>query len=199
MLIPELNLSYGQLAWALNLGAPPLRQMLDQLNYLRQLGIPFSATERRHGRGHRRRYGYDHLIECGVGLYALRQRIRPADVKLVLITHRADARKMYRKALADQPESALRAPWVKSRGAIVPLLGKEIWLRMHDRFAEAPGTFDVVGTGHLEAAPPGSTLFDMVERYQGEPMRGLVPLSRLVLQWTAWALEAPEIKPGPKA
>jgi len=36
-----------------------------------------------------------------------------------------------------------------------------------------------------------------VEQFDDDTL-ALVPLSRLVLEWTAWALEAPEIKPGPK-
>jgi hypothetical protein len=198
VLIPELNLSYGQVAWVLNAGAPAPRALLDQLNYLRQLGIPFSPKERRHGRGHRLRYGYDHLVECGVGLYALRHHIKPADVKRVLVTHRVQMRARYRQALGEQPEAALRADWVKSGGTIGVLLGDEIWLRLHDRFAEEPGAFELVGPGDLDV-PEGSGVFDLVERFHGQQMRGLVPLTRLVLQWTAWALKAPETKPGPKA
>jgi len=37
-----------------------------------------------------------------------------------------------------------------------------------------------------------------VERFHGQQIRGLVPLTRLVVKWTALALEAPDMRPGPK-
>jgi hypothetical protein len=37
----------------------------------------------------------------------------------------------------------------------------------------------------------------MTERYPGETARMLLPLTRLVFELVAWALEAPETKPGP--
>jgi hypothetical protein len=43
MIVPtKLNLTHGQVAWALARGAPPAALLLDQLRYLRQLGVPFS-------------------------------------------------------------------------------------------------------------------------------------------------------------
>jgi hypothetical protein len=36
------------------------------------------------------------------------------------------------------------------------------------------------------------------ELYPGEKARTLVPLRRLVLELVAWALEAPETRPGPQ-
>jgi len=198
MEIPPLDLSFGQLAWALNRGAPPPQTLIDQLTYLRQLGIPFSGKERRRGRGHRLHYRYEHLIECGVALYALRQHVKPADVKKVLVHHRAAMREQYRAALAEVPLAALGAPWVKSRGAERPLMPPGRWIRVHDRFADKPGTFELVGPGELEALKEFG-LFSMIERYPGERVRGLVPLTELALEWTAWALVAPETKPGPKA
>src|SRR5664279_2952898 len=107
--IPELNLSYGQLAWALSAGAEPDDGLFHQLNYLRQLGVPLSLEERRALRSYRRHYGYDHLIECGVGLFALRHHVKPADVKLVLVTNRTAMRALYRRALAELPKEALDA------------------------------------------------------------------------------------------
>jgi hypothetical protein len=197
MLIPELDLTTGQVGWVLNAGAPAPRQMLNQLNYLRQLGIPFSPSERNQGRGHRLRYDFDHLMETGLALYALRIHLKPADIQELLVTQREDRRAHCRQALREQPEAALTADWVRSAGAIVPTLGNEIWMRMHDRYAEKPGQIDILGFDAL-TAPEGFTPFDLVERFHGQQIRGLVPLTRLVVQWTALALEAPAIRPGPK-
>jgi hypothetical protein len=44
-------------AWALARGQPPSDQLIDQLRYLRQLGVPFSKAELGAGSGNRIRYG----------------------------------------------------------------------------------------------------------------------------------------------
>ena len=72
----------------------------------------------------------------------------------------------------------------------VPLLGNEIFLRLHDRHAEAPGKIEVLG-------PDQVIPFGLAELYPGEQTRTLVPLTRLVLELVAWAMEAPQTRPGP--
>jgi hypothetical protein len=197
MLVPHLDLSLGQVAWAINLGRPPAKPMLNQLNYLRQLGIPMAVTGRGAGRGNRVRYGFYDLIEAGLALYAVQHGLKPVDLKKLFIDQREAMREDYRQALKSQPESRLQEPWVKQRGIAGPVFADERWLRLHDRYADKPGTYDFVG---LEALQSDSGLqpFDLAETYPGEAPRGLVPLTRLMLRWIAWALEAPEVKTGPK-
>ena len=197
MLIPELDLTTGQVGWVLNDRAPAPRVMFNQLNYLRQLGIPFSPSERHQGRGHRLRYDFDHLMETGLALTGLRLHLKPADIQELFVAQRADRRLRCRQALAEQPEAALTADWVRSAGAVVSVLGNEIWMRLHDRYAEKPGEIEMLGFEAL-TMPEGFTPFDMVERFHGQQIRGLVPLTRLVVKWTALALEAPDMRPGPK-
>ena len=194
--IPKLSLSLGQVAWSLNFGQPPQRHLLDKLNYLRQLGIPFSQ-EKRAGRGNRVIYGYDDLIECGVALYALNNGMKPADLQKILADQRSHMRKLYRQALREQPEAALSSKWVKSRGQEIPILAKEIFLRLHDRYSDTPWRIDEIGMDDM-AKEGIQSPFDLVERYINHPSRRIVSLTRLVLQWTAWALEAPEFRTGPK-
>jgi hypothetical protein len=83
---------------------------------------------------------------------------------------------------------------VKSRGHIVPVLGDEIFLRLHDRYSNAPGRVDVLEQHEIKSLSEFSLL---KETYPGEEARTLLPLTRLVLELVAWAQEAPEIKPGP--
>jgi len=66
----ELSLTHGQVAWALARGQPPTALLLDQLRYLRQLGVPFSKSELGGGRGNRIHYGFDHLIELGGAVWS---------------------------------------------------------------------------------------------------------------------------------
>ena len=191
--VPALDLTHGQVAWALNRGASPQERMLDQLRYLRQLGVPFDKAELGSGRGNRIRYDYDHFIEAGVALFALQRGVKPQAIASFLKDNRPRLRELYHQAFLDQPAGALEAEWVKSRGRIGTLLADEMFLRLHDRYAETSGQIEVLGREHL------ADLYDfgmLVERYPGDDARTLVPLTRLVLELVAWAQEAPEIKPG---
>jgi hypothetical protein len=113
----DLRLMHGQVAWALARGQPPSEQLIDQLRYLRQLGVPFSKAELGAGSGHRIRYGFDHLIELGVAVFGLERGMRPREVAKILVDHRAELRRCYRDTLAVLPENAFTDEWVKSRGA----------------------------------------------------------------------------------
>jgi hypothetical protein len=75
----DLHLTHGQVAWTLARGLPPSRALLDQLRYLRQLGVPFPKDELGGGRGHRIWYGFDQLIELGVAVFGLRRGMAPRD------------------------------------------------------------------------------------------------------------------------
>jgi hypothetical protein len=191
----DLSLTHGQVAWVLSRGMPPSRELHDQLRYLRQLGVPFTKYELGMGSGNRIRYGFDHLIELGVALFGLRRGMAPREVAGILVNHRDELRQCYRDTLAALPAQAFEAEWVKSRGALVPIMGEERFIRMHDRYSQKPGTFDVVQGGGFASL---MQLNMITEKYPGEEVRMLLPLSRLVLELLAWAREAPEIKPGRK-
>ena len=190
MNVPHLDLSLHQLAWALCMGQEPSRHVLDRLNYLRQLGIP-SAVKVTPGSGNRRRYNYFDLVEAGVALYGLNNGMKPADLKNLLVDRREEMKGYYKQALAEQPEAQLSSDWVRSRGKISVLLANSIELRMHDRYSSTPGKIEV-GQGVDNGLPT----FDMVEHISADQTVRLCPLTKLALQWTAWALEAPEVKPG---
>jgi hypothetical protein len=193
--IPKLDLSHGQVAWALSLGKPPEQKLLDQMRYLRQLGIPFTRSELGMGRGNRVRYDFDHLTEVGVGVAALRRGMTPKEIAGLLVKNRKELRAIYREAYLSQPNGALEADWIKSRGKVVPLLEKERFLRLHDRYSDSPGKIERI---RQEEVSDPLQLFSMVERYPGEKLRTLFPLTRLTLELVAWALEAPETRTGPQ-
>jgi hypothetical protein len=190
----DLSLTHGQVAWALARGQPPSAQLIDQLRYLRQLGVPFSKAELGGGSGHRLGYGFNHLIELGVAVFGLERGMRPREIARILVDHRAELRRCYRDTLAALPESAFEAEWVKSRGVVVPIMNDRL-LRLHDRYSERPGSFELVPGDSLAAF---FQLHTVTERYPGGQVRTLLPLTRLVIELVAWAREAPEIKPGPK-
>jgi hypothetical protein len=192
--VPELQLSHGQVLWALARGMLPEQRLIDQVRYLRQLGVPFRPSEQGTGRGNRLRYSYEHLIELGVAIFALRRGLQPREITGFLVGKRKHLRELYRKAFCDQPETAVDAGWVKSRGRVVPLLANEIFLRLHDRYSKEPGRLELLTGDSL--VDPGEW-FMPVEVYPGEQARTLVPLTRLALELVTWAKEAPELKPGP--
>jgi hypothetical protein len=55
--------------------------------------------------------------------------------------------------VAALPEAAFAAEWVKSRGAMVPLI-EETFLRLHDRYSERPGSFELVAGDSFDAFKP---------------------------------------------
>src|SRR6201984_2193537 len=108
----DLSLTHGQVAWALARGQPPSDQLIDQLRYLRQLGVPFSTAELGAGSGNRIRYRFDHLIELGVAVFGLERGMRPREIARILVDHRAELRRCYRDTVAALPECACEAEWV---------------------------------------------------------------------------------------
>lgn len=190
---PALSLSHGQVAWALSRGLPPPPELLDQLRYLRQLGVPFERGELGMGRGYRVRYRFDHLIELGIALFGIRRGMAPREIATLLVTNRAQLREAYRRAWAEQPAAAVDEPWIKSRGAWTPIFAEEVFLQLHDRHSERPGTFEEIRVRDIAVL---MQIAIGAEKYPGEAVRTLLPLTRLILEHVAWAREAPETRPG---
>jgi hypothetical protein len=71
----------------------------------------------------------------------------------------------------------------------------EAFFRLHDRYAEQPGSYQLVPGDPFAMLQQFATV---TERYPGGETRTLVPLTRLVIELVAWARAAPEIKPGRK-
>jgi hypothetical protein len=192
--VPKLILSHGQVVYALSRGSAPDPVMIDQIRYLRQLGVPFGKYELGVGRGNRVRYRYEHLIELGVALWALERGMKPKEVVKFLVEQRRYLRQLYVRAFTVMPETTLQRSWVKSRGRIKPIMEDEIFLRFHDRYSEAPGKIEMLGLDEIKDL---KELFVTAEKYPGEEARTLLPLTRLAFELVAWAFEAPEVKPGP--
>jgi len=193
--LPQLSLSHGQVLSALSAGLPVSQMLVDELRYLRQLGVPFKESELGGGRGNQIRYRFEHLIEVGVAVFALRHGMRPREIAGYLKKYRKYLRQAYRKAFLDQPETAITQDWVKSRGKHVPMLENELFIRLHDRYSATPGKYDLL---RLDEVTDLRDVMGMVERFPGGETRTLVPLKKLVLELVAWALEAPVTKPGPQ-
>lgn len=191
--LPDLDLSFGQMLWAVRYGGEPDQRFRDQIRYLRLLDIPAASAAQASGPGKAIRYGFHDLVELGLAVTALDLGFRPKDIAATLVGCRAAMHRLYREAWLELPDAALEAEWVKSRGRIGAMVDEELVLSLHDRRSAKWGQIDIVSA---EEAGEGLPLFEPVERFANEPPRRLLPLKRLMLQWVAWALEAPEIKPG---
>jgi hypothetical protein len=139
-------------------------------------------------------YHFEHLIELGVAVWAIERGMKPKEIAMILVERLTLLRKLYKKSFVNQPESAIDAAWVKSRGRLVPLLGDELFLRLHDRYSEKPGRIEALGLDEVESL---RDFLLLAEKYPGEKARTLLPLTRLTLELVAWAREAPLLKPGP--
>jgi hypothetical protein len=73
----------------------------------------------------------------------------------------------YRDIVAALPAAAFEAEWVKSQGAVVPLIN-ETFLRLHDRYAEQPGSYELVPGDPLALLQQFATV---TERYPGGETR----------------------------
>jgi len=194
--VPHLDLTYGQVAWALCHGQAPDRRTLDAMRYLRQLGVPLSAEEQGSGSGNRLSYSFDQLIEIAAALYAVRRGIKPRHAAAALVADRAAFRKLCRSQFKACPLAALEAPWVKSAGKILPTMADERFLRLHERSQTTAGRIESMSLEEVLGYQAG--LGDQVERY-GQTVYVLVPIRRVMLEAVAWALVAPVTPPGRKS
>ncbi len=195
--IPQLSLTQGQVLWALCHGEYPreakLKQLVEQLRYLRQLGVPFNEKSRGQGRGNRVRYNFEELAELGIAVYALRRGMRPKEVAQILTAQRKDIRQQCTEAVEAQPEAGLHHDWVKSRGKSYPILGNQRFLRFHNRYSETAGMYEIIGPSEAKQL---EDIFGTKETFPDGESFVLIPLARIVLPLLAWALEAPDIRPG---
>ena len=193
--IPDLHLTQGQLLWAIKYGREPDARMKYQVRYLRALDIPLASSRQASGPGKRITYDFFDLIEAGVAITGLDLGFRPKDIAAVLVERRDDAHRFYAEVWHELPDASLEQDWVRSRGRVGALLGDEVYIRLHDRRSQKWGQLDFVTSAEGGEDLP---ILEPVERFDGEAPRRLLPLKRLMLQWVAWALEAPPIKPGRK-
>jgi len=193
--IPELHLTQGQLLWAIKYGREPDARLKYQVRYLRALDIPPASAKQASGPGKRITYDFFDLIEAGVAITGLDLGFRPKDIAAVLVEQRETMRRVYADAWRELPDLALTQEWVRSRGRVGVLMDEEIYIRLHDRRSDRWGELDLIKRLEIDGT---LRIFEPVERFFREAPRRLLPLKRLMLQWVAWALEAPEIKPGRK-
>ena len=191
-------LSFGQVAQAICYGNTPDPETVDRLRYLRQLGIPFSESERT-GSGFRKNYTFDQLFECALAVEWIRWGGKPRHVAEAILRNRADVGDVGRKVLKGLKDEDLKRA-LSLKGGLHQPTGDEILailsreaknsiygLDLVKRSAKTPGA----GTEGLEFA----RRLPVFGRATYEPV---VPLFQLVASLVAHARNAPETRPGPR-
>lgn len=186
-----LSLSFGQVAWSLCRGRKPDTVTLDRLRYLRQLHVPFGNQPQ--GTGNRRTYLFEHLILCGLGVEAMRRGMKPSDAALAMQKRRKQIVQYVSQYFDDLPEDWMRGTWVEARA--IPMLSHEIYVALKGKRTSAPGTFQIID--QVDPDNPLDTLMGKVsiQEENGE-LVPLLPLTRLLIEWVAWARQAPETPAG---
>jgi hypothetical protein len=87
----------------------------------------------------------------------------------------------------------LQADWVKSRGKLISVLEHEHFLRLHNRYSDTPGHYEIVVPN---TATTLDDVFGLRERFADGATVVEIPLTRLVLELVYWAQQAPVIRPG---
>ena len=108
--------------------------------------------------------------------------MKPQEVAKFLIYQRKSPRRCTQRHFWNSRSEAIDAVWVKSCGRFVPLLGNEIFLRLHDRYSIMPGKIELVQQDEISQL---SDFLALAEKYPGEKTCTLLPLTRLIpeLKW----------------
>lgn len=191
--LPDLALSHGQLLWAVSLGRDPSEEVRDRVRYLRLKGIPRPELAEGPGSGHQYVYTFDDLILVGLGLLALADGYKPGKLREYLVEERQRFLNIVHEAWLDLPEDILGDPVCKSRDAHSIMYEYEFYVRLSGRSRQEDGRLEFVPMLLEPNAPP-----EMVELVPGELPAKLYPLKQWMPRWVAWALDAPQVRRGPK-
>jgi hypothetical protein len=142
-------------------------------------------------------YSYEEVVEMAVALFAIRCGVRPYLVADYLVTNRTTLHRTFRRALATQPATVLKASWVKSREKHQTVLANKQLLRLHDRMRYASDSYDLVQPG-MDPELADRCGQEELGLFPDATADTRIPLTRLVLELIYWAERAPDIKPGRK-
>jgi hypothetical protein len=191
--LPDLQLTHGQLLWALSLGHEPSKEVQDKIRYLRQIGIPRPKAESV-GRGYHITYGFDDLVLVGFGMLGLSEGFKPRALVKYLVEQRSAVLDIIREVWTLLPENLLELPWVRSRGQRKDERLEPFYLRLHGRARGAMAGIELVKGEGNEASPH----LIPYETIPGEAPAKLFEIDYWVPQWVAWACDAPNLPRGPK-
>ena len=189
MQIPSLELSLGQLLWAVSLGQEPSPEVRDRARYLALQGIPRAGHEQGPGKGQRIVYDSDDLILVGLALLALAEGYKPRVMKDYLVRQRERFLREVHTVWESLPEGILDDPDTFKRNTF-SLYEDDYYVRLSGRGRGEPADLEFVSP---QTGPPY-----MAEVMPGEEPAKVFPLKFWMPKWVGWALRAPAKTPGPK-
>jgi hypothetical protein len=193
--LPQLSLTFGQIAWILGGAKEPTPELLSQLRHFRTLGIPFKPNELGQGRGNRMRYSYDHCMEIRVAQVGQRRGIKPSEMAVMLINNRSVLRPLYRKAFQEQPEELTGGPIAKDAIRLAYALKDELFIRFRDHNMPRAGEIDILDRKDYLTM----NLYEWSREVDpADALRTLMPITRMAIELVAIAREVPHIRPGPQ-
>lgn len=189
--IPELELSHGQLLWAIALGNDPSAEARDRARYLRLLGIPRPPAGKGPGSGQRIVYGFDDLVLVGLGMLALSNAFPPRTIKKGLVDRRSSLLMGVHSAWLDLPADIVDDPVSISRGKKLFGYESEFYVSFSGFGRGKQSKLDFIQTSKNPMQP--------VKIIPGESPEILFSLKQWMPQWVAWALRAPKQTRGRKS
>jgi hypothetical protein len=188
-----MSLTRGQVAWAVCWGRTPEQPVLDQLRYLKQLGIPFEDGAQGKGRGNRLTYTFYDLMDAAVAMEALRWGI-PARLLKHLVERRPAIRKAYLKCFKNIPEAAYADLAALKPTTQTTVFENDVYIFFQGRFSSSPGDTDIVDTTNLSPTAAEVAL----NHFMHGPDVTAISLRRLIVPMMLLAAKAPYIPTGPK-
>jgi hypothetical protein len=185
-IIPNLELTHGQMLQAIAFGREPGAEVRDKARYLRQLGIP-RPPGAGPGKGQRVVYGFDDLALVGFGLLALGEGYRPRVLTELMAHGRVELVGYIRAAWTNYTEEFVNGAWTKMRGKSLTTLAEPWYLRLHGRAGKQMAGIELV-QGRGDDASSAVVPYEVIP---GEAPAKLFEIDYWLPQWVAWACAAP--------
>ncbi len=185
-MIPNLELTHGQMLQAIAFGREPGAGVRDKARYLRQLGIP-RPPGAGPGKGQRIVYGFDDLALVGFGLLALGEGYRPRVLTELMAHGREELVGHIHSAWTGYTEDFVNEPGFKNLGKSMTTLAEPWYLRLHGRAGRQMAGIELV-QGRGDETSPVVVPYEVIP---GEAPAKLFEIDYWLPQWVAWARSAP--------
>ncbi|WP_158886642.1 hypothetical protein [Rhodanobacter sp. L36] len=193
-MVPRFALTRGQVAWTVCRGQTPEQSVLDQLRYLKQIGIPFADGAQEKGRGNRVTYSFYDLMDVAVAFEALRRGV-PARLLKHLVERRPIMRKAYRDCFKSIPEAAYEDRQALEARHQTTLYQNDIYISFKGRFSPRPGDTQIVDSNHVSP----EVLEHLLDQLIHGPDTTTIALMPLMIPIMVYAAKAPYTPTGPKS
>lgn len=191
------RMNFGQMAFAIALGRKPDQTVLDNLRYLRQLGVPY-APGQTPGSGHWLQYGFNPMFECAFGLEWLKWGLRPRQIAQISIEERKHVLGIGRRALEDLDEDLILGTALAPGERLAVDPAHELFAVLDKGREGREYTYSLVEATPEDPYPKPGLIYDDLSSRGAGLYTPSVPLYRLVGTLLIHARNAPVTRPGRK-